>query len=131
MKSGNTARKASLALATILLIAAGSGNSWGAAVNTDLEGGCYKTLTKSISKHISNMAKAEAGCIERLYTGETASCPDQEMTDAFTKSRNSASKNIAKKCQGTCSGPSALSCISTESCPPNGALPEFCSGGGD
>src|SRR5437868_10362250 len=131
MKTAITFRKIVLTLAAILLIAAGSEKSWGAAVNSDLEGDCYESLTKSIGKHISKMAKAEADCLERLYASETASCPDQKMTDTISKSRNSASKNIAKKCQGICSGPTGLSCISTPSCPPNGVLPELCSASGD
>ncbi|HXC52072.1 MAG TPA: hypothetical protein VN634_14390 [Candidatus Limnocylindrales bacterium] len=131
MKSGNTARGATLALATVLLIAAGSGNSWGAAVNSKLEGNCFKTMTKSISKHIANITKATAACTERLYDNETVSCPDQEMTDAIQKSRDSATKGIAKKCQSSCSGPTALSCIATTVCPPNGSIPELCTGDGE
>ena len=130
MKSGNTARKASLVLASILFIASGATSSWAAPVNTDGEAKCFKTLTKSISKHASNIVKAMNACNTRVYEGESVSCPDADALEAIEKSAASAHKGVTKKCGSTCSGPTALSCIADTTCPPNGSIPEFCSGDG-
>lgn len=128
MKSWNKAGKAWLAAAAALLITAGASPSW--ATNTSGEVGCFATMTKSLGKHVSAVAKAMATCDNGVLAGTvTGPCPDATAQAAIDKSTSTLLKTVPKKCQSACSV-SAVSCIDSDTCPPNGALRENCTAAG-
>jgi hypothetical protein len=130
MKSWNKAGKVWLAAAAALLVTAGASTSWGAPANTPGELGCQATLAKSLGKHTAAVAKAMATCENGVLAGTIPGpCPDATAQAAITKSAGSVTKKVAKKCQSSCSV-SGVSCIDSDTCPPNGTLKENCTAAG-
>jgi len=126
MKSWNKAGRAWLAAAAALLITAGASPSW--AANTKAELNCHASLTKSLGKHAAAVAKAMATCNDAVLAGAPGPCPDATAQAAIQKSADKAAKTVNKKCQSTCSV-SGVSCIDSDTCPPNGITREGCNAG--
>lgn len=123
MTAGNKAGMARVALATALLIAAGTSHSW-AAANTKGEGKCQSTMTKTIGKHALSVSKAMDKCMKDYLVGGDP-CPNVAVTEAIAKSAAKVSKSVDKKCQSACSA-TLVPCIGSPFCPPNGILTENC-----
>lgn len=122
-------RKMRRAVGVAFLIASCASSAWAVVANSPGEAKCQEALNKSISKQTAAVAKALSSCKNSVLAGDIPGpCPDATAQAAIDKATTKALK-VAKNCQSTCSV-SAVSCIGSPTCPPNGTLLEACTAAG-